>query len=214
MTDIKSRINSLLTTDASKETGGIINQFGSKCSSFVEFGTRGGISGALILGSLLSGKNGKQWMPRYIGVDLVADESVETIDKLAKANGISFQFWRGHTTQYPIHETDALLWDTFHSGGALLLDLERLSPYVHKYIMILGINSFGSVSEAVSKNFDIAAVAKELFTDEVGAKMGLNEAISKFLEKHSEWSVIREFGELCVLERKIPISNGLFTPSA
>lgn len=211
MTDIKSRINSLLTTDASRETGAIINNFGSKCSSFVEFGTRGGISGTLILGSLLNGKGSKQWMPRYVGVDLVADESIETIDKISKANGISFQFWRGHTTQYPIHETDALLWDTFHSGGALLLDLERMSPFIHKYIMILGINSFGSVSEATAKNFDIAAVAKELYTDEVGAKMGLREAIAKFLEKHKEWVTVREFGELCVLERKIPISNGLFS---
>jgi len=210
MTDIKSRINSLLTTDGSRETGSIINNFGSKCSSFVEFGTRGGISGTLILGSLFNGKNEKQWMPRYVGVDLVADESIENIDKLAKANGISFQFWRGHTTQYPIHETDALLWDTFHAGGALLLDLERMSPFVHKYIMILGVHSFGNVSEATAKNFDITAVAKELYTDEAGAKMGLKAAIVKFLEKNKDWDIVREFGELCVLERKIPISNGLF----
>ena len=213
MTDIKSRINSLLTSDAARETGLIINNFGSKCSSFVEFGTRGGVTGALILGSLQNGNKG-QWMPRYVGVDLVTDESVEMIDKLAKVNGISFQFWRGHTTQYPIHETDALVWDTFHAGGALLLDLERMSPFVHKYIMILGINSFGSVSEATATNFDIAAVSKELYTDEAGAKMGLKEAIAKFLEKHKEWATVREFGELCVLERKIPISNGLFSPRA
>lgn len=211
MTDIKSRINSLLTTDGARETGAVINNFGSKCSSFVEFGTRGGISGALILGSLLNGKGTSQWMPRYVGVDLVADESVDTIDKISKANGISFQFWRGHTTQYPIHETDALLWDTFHSGGALLLDLERMAPFVHKYIMILGVHSFGNVSEATAKNFDIAAVAKELYTDEAGAKMGLKEAIVKFIEKNKDWAVVREFGELCVLERKIPISNGLFS---
>lgn len=211
MTDIKSRINSLLTTDGARQTGQIIDNFGSKCSSFVEFGTRGGITGALIIGSLVNGQKKTKWMPRYVGVDLVADESIEVIDKISKANGISFQFWKGHTTQYPIHETDALVWDTFHAGGALLLDLERMSPWVHKYIMILGVNSFGKVSEAVSKNFDIAAVSKELYTDEAGAKMGLNEAIAKFLEKHKEWAVVREFGELCVLERKVPISKGLFS---
>jgi hypothetical protein len=40
--------------------------------------------------------------------------------------------------------------------------------------------------------------------------MGLKAAIVKFLEKNKDWDIVREFGELCVLERKIPISNGLF----
>lgn len=207
MTDIKSRVNSLLTSNAAKETGEIIQKFGQMCESFVEFGTRGGITGTLILRAL-SEKKGL-WKPRYVGVDLIADESVELIDKLAKENNISFQFWKGHTTQYPIHETDGLLWDTFHAGGALLLDLERMSPFVHKYIMILGMASFGENSEATMKKFDIGAVSRELFTDETGAKMGLKTGVSKFLEKHSEWALLCEFGELCVLERKVPI-KGLF----
>jgi len=207
MTDIKSRVNSLLTSNAAKETGEIIHKFGKTCGSFIEFGTRGGITGTLILRALAEQKG--MWKPRYVGVDLIADESVELIDKLAKENGISFQFWKGHTTQYPIHETDGLLWDTFHAGGALLLDLERMAPCVHKYIMVLGVASFGTISEATMKKFDISAVSRELFTDEAGAKMGLKEGISKFLEKHKEWNLVCEFAELCVLERKVPI-KGLF----
>lgn len=208
MADINSRVNSLLTSNMAKETGEIIQKFGKTCGSFIEFGTRGGITGTLILRALAAQKG--TWKPRYIGVDLIADESVELIDKLAKENNISFQFWKGHTTQYPIHETDGLLWDTFHAGGALLLDLERMSPFVHKYIMILGMASFGTISEATMKKFDIGAVSRELFTDEAGTKMGLKDGVSKFLEKHSEWNLLCEFGELCVLERKIPI-KGLFS---
>jgi hypothetical protein len=208
MTDIKNRINGLLTTDAARATAEIINTYGKQCSSFLEFGTRGGISGSLIVGALCEKKS--KWMPRYVGVDLVHDDSIELIDKISKENGISFQFWKGHTTAYPIHETDAFLWDTFHAGGALLVDLERMAAYVNKYIMILGVYSFGEISEATAKKFDISAVAKELYTDEDGAKMGLKTAVKKFLEKNTDWAQIREFGELCVLERKSPNLKSLF----
>lgn len=208
MTSIRAIVDREIVAEPAKIIAKNLNEFGSKCSSMIEFGVRGGISALILFAALLDGKS--NWRPRYVGVDLVHDDSIVKLEKLAADNNISFQFWKGHSTQYPLHESDGFVWDIFHAGGSLLFDLERISPYIHKYIFILGVAQFGDISEAVKNNVDIEKVAGELRIDKEGAKMGLKEGLQKFLAKNSEWYIVREVGELCVLGRKIPYSNGLF----
>lgn len=198
-------------SEEAKEYGNILAEYVSKCSTVVEYGTRGGQCASVIVGVLKQFHRNSKWQPRFVGVDLVTDPSIEAITKLSKENGVSFQFWQGHTTQYPLHETDALVWDTFHAGGALFNDLDRISPYIHKYIVIMGVQSFDTTSEAVTKGFDISIVARELQVSEDDAKMGMRAGITKFLAKNTDWFIVRDFGEMCVLGRKKPISNGLFS---
>ena len=208
MADIKNKLDSLLISPAAKETSAIIGKFAESCDSVLEFGTRGGTSGLILLNALIAKQH--KWKPRFVGVDLVADDTIKMLDNLANSNGISFQFVRTHTSQYPIHETDLLLWDTFHAGGSLLTDLKRLSPFVSKYIVILGYQSFGVHSEAIVNKLIISAVAAELGIDENGAKMGIKEGITKFLEFTHEWKIAKEFCEICILERKTKFTEGLF----
>lgn len=208
MTSIHAIIDREIVAEPAKLIAKNLNEFGSKCSSIIEFGVRGGVSALILFAALLDGKS--KWRPRYVGVDLVQDDSIGKLDKLAADNNISFQFWKGHSTQYPLHESDGFVWDIFHAGGSLLFDLDRISPYIHKYIFILGIAQFGDNSEAIQKNVDIEKVAEELRIDKDGAKMGLKEGIQKFLAKNNEWHIIKEQGELCVLGRKSPCFTGLF----
>lgn len=198
MTDIKNRISSLLTTEASKKTAEIIQKFTKPCVCVVEFGSRGGVSGIILIDGLAGSK--QSYKKRLVSVDLVSDNTTDLLAQISKENGVSHYFWKGHTSQYPLHEMDALLWDTFHSGGSLFMDLDRLAPYIKKYIIVLGVTSFGTVSEACK--FDLAAVSRELGVEEEDAKLGLCAGMEKFIKKHTEWSIVETYGEVAVLGRK------------
>jgi len=125
-------VDSLLSTSAARDVKNIIYKYASKCSTFLEFGSRGGVTGVLTMGGLSSGRSQSKFKPRFICVDLAHDETIARMEQIAKDNQISFQFWRGHSSQYPIHETDGFFWDCFHSGGAVYNDLVRFEPSVKK----------------------------------------------------------------------------------
>jgi hypothetical protein len=195
-------------TPEARMMAGIIRQYSSRCESILEFGSRGGVSATLFLSSLLDAR--PKWRPRFIGVDLVNDDSIKNLRTLAEAHNLSFEFWQGHSKQYPVHETDGFCWDTFHCGGNLFDDLTRLAPHVRKQIFVLGTQTHGEVSEAVRRNLDAAQVARELQISEEGAKMGLKEGLRRFLVTHPEWQNEREIGEITILTRIKPSSTSLF----
>jgi len=199
-----------MKTDVAIEIRNIMDSYTSKCSTFLEFGSRGAISGILTLGGLDLGRTRSKFRPRFVCVDLIHDDSISKIEQLALANNISFQFWKGHSSQYPIHEIDGLFWDCFHSGGAVFHDLNRMAPYVHKYIMVMGMVSFGDKSEGELKGFDMSSVAKELHMDEASARMNMKDGVAKFLSGNKDWVQAKEFSELCILERVKPSDKDLF----
>jgi hypothetical protein len=164
----------------------IINK-ASQCTSIVEFGTKGGVLALACFQGLILNK--QKWKPRYCGIDLAEDESILTLHKLAEAVGISFQFIRHPTKNYPIHETDMLIWDTFHCAGNLLLDLLRMGPNVKKYIIIKGVQTNGDHSEAVNRKLDVDRVATELEIDRKGAELGLKNAIQNYISRDNNWNV-------------------------
>ena len=192
-------LDKIFSAPEAAETLSIIRHYGSKCESIVEFGSRGGISAIAAFQALLDKKN--TWRPRYVAVDLVEDESIKKLSDLALRFEIAFHFWRGHSRQYAVHECDALIWDTFHTGGGFLADIERMEPWIHKYIFVLGTRTDGDISEATRRKLDCAVVARELQISEEGAKQGLKPAIAEFLRTHANWQQAREFGEITVLER-------------
>ena len=195
-------LDKIYTVPEAAETLSIIRYYGSKCKSIVEFGSRGGISGIAILQALLDNKG--RWKPTFVAVDLVEDDSIKKLKDIAEKFEIAFHFCRGHSRQYPIHECDALIWDTFHTGGGFLADVQRMEPWIHKYIFILGTRIDGDISEVTRRKLDCAAVARELQISEDGAKQGLKPAIAEFLKAHAHWKQVREFGEITVLERTVP----------
>ena len=186
----------------------VVRQYAETCDTILEFGCRGGMSGLLLLQGLLDTKS--KWPRRYVGVDLVEDDSIKNLRGLATQNGLSSEFWRGHTKAYPLHETDGFCWDTFHCGGALFDDLIRVAPYVKKWICVLGTRTHGLTSEAVARSLPIDQVAKELQITEEGVKMGLKEGVRRFLATHPDWSQEQEIGEITILKRVSGTSTSLF----
>ena len=201
-------IDKIYATPEAKEILGIVIEHGSFCSSFVEFGSRGGVSALALFKALTT--TPREFAPRFVAVDLVNDDSIKALKTLSENSGISFHFSQGHTRHYPPHETDGFLWDTFHAGGNLLVDLERMAPWIQKCIFILGTKMNGAASEAVTRKLDITTVAKELMISEEGAAQGLSAAIREFLEKNKDWTQVREHGELTVLKRIAPPLKKLF----
>ena len=205
--DLSNLIQQFYKTPDQIAVANFIIDKASKCSSIVEFGTKGGLIALACFQGLLKGK--QKWQPRYNGLDLVEDESILTLRKLADTVGISFQFTCQATKNYPIHETDMLVWDTFHCAGNLLLDLLRMSPYVKKFILIKGVKTDGEHSEAVNRKLDVDRVAAELEIDKRGAELGLKNAIQNFMSRDSCWE-IQTFDDYAFLSRKTPYISGVF----
>ena len=204
-------LNKIFAAPAAKEVLQLVTRYALKCDSILEFGSRGGISSAAVFKGLVS--KTREFQPRFVAVDLVNDDSIKTLNILAEKSGISFHYWQGHTRHYPVHETDGFVWDTFHTGGALFNDLQRIAPYTQKCIIILGVATHGDVSVAVTRNMDIATVARELMVSEEEAKTGLNHGIREFLEKNADWRESARQGEIVVLERVAPAKRRLFPPN-
>ena len=203
-------LNEFFKTEEAKATCNIILDLGSKCTSFIEFGSRGGVSSIAILQALLNGRNGLDWSPRFTAMDLAEDESITKLSEISAKIGIAFQFWKGHSADFPVFEADGFMWDTFHSAGNLLVDLERVGPGIHKYIFILGTRIDGVESEAVRRKLDIDITANELRVPVPSVRPGLLLAITEFLKKHPEWTKETDFGELTVLKRTTPNPDWVF----
>jgi hypothetical protein len=150
-------LNEFFKTEEAKATCNIILERGSKCESFIEFGSRGGVSSIAILQALLNGK--KTWSPRFTAMDLAEDDSIVKLREISDKVGVSFQFWKGHSADFPVFEADGFMWDTFHCAPNLLVDLERVGPGIHKYIFILGTRIDGLHSEAVRRGLDLEITA-------------------------------------------------------
>jgi len=195
-------------TPDSIETCRLIRKYMSQCDTVVEFGSRGGITAIAILQALIDKK--RKFRPRLVGVDLISDDSVKKISEIANKIDVSFQLWQGHTKEFPSLECDGFFWDTFHCAGNLLEDLNSNSPYIHKFIIIVGTSLDGEKSEAIRRNLDIEMVANELRISQENVKQGLKFAIVEFLEKNSSWAKELEFADITILKRVQPILNSVF----
>ena len=105
-------LNEFFKTEEAKATCNIILELGSKCESFIEFGSRGGVSSIAILQALLNGKKQSPWSPRFTAMDLAEDDSITKLHEISAKIGVSFQFWKGHSAEFPVFEADGFMWDT------------------------------------------------------------------------------------------------------
>jgi len=201
-------LNEFYKTTEARECCSIIRKYMSQCDTVIEFGTRGGITAVTILQALIDQK--RKFRGRLLGVDLISDSSIEKISEIADKVGVSFQFWNGHTKDFPRTECDGFLWDTFHCAGNLKTDLDLNSPHIHKFIIIIGTAVDGITSEAIRRNLDTELVANELRISADGVKKGLLSAIVEFLQENSEWVKECEFGDITILKRIKPVKGYIF----
>jgi len=186
-----------------------ILKYGSECESIIEYGSCGGVSSIALFQALINGR--RKWKPRLFAVDLVEDISIIRLREIANKVGISFQFCKGNSFEFPVFETDGFFWDTFHCGGVLIRDLERISPYVNKYIFIAGTETYGTNSEAVIKNMNLDMLTTELQMSTEEISKGLKPALIQFIKKNPEWRQKSECGDLFIIERIKSNTGRLFT---
>lgn len=205
---LESFLNEIFKTPEARETCRVLREYGSKCESVLEFGTRGGLNAIALMQALIDKKS--TFRPRYVGVDLVEDDSINRIVEIANKLGISFQFWKGHSFDFPPFEADCFLWDTFHCAGSLSNDLNKVSQFIHKYIIVVGTKVDGNTSEAVRRSLDLELVSKELRIPISETGKGLNSAIDEFLKANSFWKIAKVTGDITILERLEKSDRWLF----
>lgn len=111
----------------------VLRDLAKECKHVTEMGVRGIVSTWAFLeglkggGTLVSIDN---TLPAYYGGDL------ELVEKLAKEENVNFTFILDDTLTMNIEETDILFIDTIHEYEQLVVELNRHSNKVRKYIVL------------------------------------------------------------------------------
>lgn len=146
-----------------------LRQYADGCVHVTEFGVRKGVS----LFAWLSAKVNK-----VVGYDVFTPffyggATPEELTKLAREEGVEFEFHKQSTLEADIEETDILFIDTLHTYDQLTQELTLHSKKARKYIILHDTVTFGKVGE--------------------DGKEGLQKAIKEFLTKNKKWVVEKEF---------------------
>lgn len=152
--------------------------YGKKCSSITEFGTRHGDSTVALLNS----------EPKVmVSYDLFKSDFISEI------NLENYKFVTDDSLKIDIEETDLLFIDTLHRYFQLYNELGLHAKKVRKYIILHDTETYGHSDEPLySPQIDVKMSDKVISTK----KKGLRQAISDFLEGTKEgknWTISEEF---------------------
>ena len=138
-----------------------LREYAEKCEHITEFGFRWGCSTYAFLAARPK---------RLVSYDIVAHEATGNVARLAKENGISFDFFHQDVLKVEIEETDLLFIDTEHSKEQCEQELALHAGKVRKYLIF----------------HDTATYWEKWDRDD----NGLRYAIEPFMEKHPEWNQV------------------------
>jgi cephalosporin hydroxylase len=151
-----------------------LKDYASKCSSVTEMGVRWVVSTwALLAGS-------PKWLTSYdIQHPSIYGVDMNEVHRAARRAGIAFNFYQRDVLELEsIDPTDLLFIDTLHTYGQLVLELEKFSGYVSKYIILHDTTTFGRVNEI----------------DDGSCKQGIRTAMEEFLvRKRGAWKIEQDF---------------------
>lgn len=153
-----------------------------ECSSAVEIGIRGMVSSWGILQGLAENQFSNC---RYIGIDIAMPplDSLQLARKLAKENGISYEFWKKNDMTIDIPPVDMLFIDSLHTYCHLSYELEKFAPKVSKYIAMHDTSEpWGGLDD-----FEYTGNRSEYPKWIDRNKRGLWAAVEDFLARHPEW---------------------------
>lgn len=111
---------------------------------------------------------------------------------------IDYDFIAGDSLVLDIDNTDMLFIDTLHTYNQLILELNKHSKNVNKWIILHDTVSFGTHDEGIYPH------ASELIKSKIPNKTGLINAVKEFVDKNPEWVVKEVFynnNGLTVLEK-------------
>jgi hypothetical protein len=148
-----------------------LKEYAEKCENIIEMGVRSIVSTWAFLAA----------KPKKITSIDVAHPStfkshdpngcnLELVEKLAKDNGIEFNFVLGNTLEIEIKECDLLFIDTLHTYSQLKKELDLHAEKAKKYLILHDTESF-----------------KENGEDKVDKGIGF--AIEEFLLENKKWEI-------------------------
>ncbi len=163
----------------------VLRSLAMECSSVTEIGVRSIVSTWGILQGLSENSSLER---KYLGIDLQYPDQgrLQLAKKLAEDNGINFSFWAANDMEIEIEPVDMLFIDSLHTYCHLTNELEMFSPVVRKYLC------FHDTSEPWGDRDDdqYRGDYSEYPTSFDCTKRGLWAAVSDFLDRHPEWSLV------------------------
>ena len=159
-----------------------ILKYGSECNHITEMGVRGICSTWGWLACLP--KEGLYTYdlhdPSTWGGDL------QSVKDTAAFYNIKFEFTEANVLNIDIEPTDLLFLDTWHVYDQLKAELDRHHKQVKKYICFHDTTSFA--------HHGVATTSHHEFHGELTPGKGLWDAVTEFLDEHSdEWELVERF---------------------
>lgn len=111
------------------------------------------------------------------------EPSEQIIKKMCENYEIEFEFILGDCLKLDIEKTDLLFIDTLHTYNQLILELNKHSKNVNKYIILHDTTLFGHNDEYVYGH------ASDLVKNSETKKFGLIPAIDDFIKENTDWIV-------------------------
>lgn len=188
MEDILKKYQEMVDTPSDiNENLHILRELSSKCNHVTEFGVRWVVS----TWAMLAGAP-----KRMISYDINYHINIELAKYLAKDAGIDFEFNVRNVLDpgLDIEQTDLLFIDTLHTYPQLVLELQKHSNKVNKYIAFHDTETYG-----YSNEFGIFS-----------QPAGLMPAILSFVQENPVWHIIikkTNNNGFLVLEQKYGVSS-------
>jgi hypothetical protein len=155
-------------------------EYASKCNHITEMGVRWVSS----TWGLLYAKPEKM-----ISYDIVKNPNINEVINLAKEYDINYTFIESDVLSIDIESTDLLFIDTLHTYNQLILELEKHSPNVSKYIILHDTETFGYSDEVIYNH------ASNIIKSVNNNKQGLMNAINDFLKTDlgKNWEILQHY---------------------
>jgi len=165
----------------------VLKQLAAQCSSVMEIGIRSMVSTWGVLQGLSENVSNSQ---SYIGIDLNYPPAAtfNLARRLARENGIFFQFWKQNDMTINIEDVpfiDLLFIDSLHTYCHLTYELEKFSPKTLKYIAMHDTSAPWGDKEDSQYTGDYSEYPKSFDR----TKKGLWPAVEGFLKRHPEWAL-------------------------
>lgn len=159
-----------------------------ECDSAIEIGVRSMVSTWAILQGLAENPNGRRF---YLGIDLAypPTDILHIAKRLAKSNGISFNFWQANDMAIDIMPADLLFIDSLHTYCHLTFELEKFSPKINKYIAMHDTSAPWGNQDDTDYHGNYSEYPNHIDRN----KRGLWPAVEDFLSTHPEWSLHQRY---------------------
>jgi hypothetical protein len=161
-----------------------LSQLASECTSVAEIGIRSVVSTWGVLKGLSEVESPNLF---YLGIDLDEPplEVWQKAERLARASGIDFHFWKANDMTIDLPNVDMLFIDSLHTYCHLTYELEKFSGQVNKYIAMHDTSAPWGTEDDHAYGGNYSEYSS--WIDKT--KKGLWAAVVDFLHRHPEWTL-------------------------